>query len=74
MTDQNLALLVVLDKSSRTNLETKSGPDVYAHRLQHLEVLYRIVVMSSRYTQFKQQNAPLPKSPRRFRLTSSGFG
>ena len=38
-TDQNLALLVVLNNSSRTNLETKGIPDVCAHPLQHLEVL-----------------------------------
>ena len=49
MTDQNLALLVVLDNSSWANLGTKSVPDIYAHLLQQLEVLYRIVAMSSRY-------------------------
>ena len=47
ITDQNLALFVVLDNSSRTNLETKIVPDVYAHLLQHLEVLYRIIVKAS---------------------------
>ena len=49
ITNQDLALIVVLDDSSRTNLETKSVPDVYVHLLQHLEVLYRIVVALSRY-------------------------
>ena len=47
LTDQNFALLVELDCSSRTNPEIKCVPDVYAHLLQHLEPLYR---MSSKYS------------------------
>ena len=42
-------LIVVLDNSSQTNLKIKSVPDVYAHLLQHSEVLYKIAVTSSRY-------------------------
>jgi hypothetical protein len=50
ITDQNLALLVVLDNSScPTNLETKSVPDVYAHLLQKMQFLFRTVVTSSKY-------------------------
>ena len=49
MIDQNLALFVlVLDNSSRTIL-TKTIPDIYARLLQHLAVLYKIGVTSSRY-------------------------
>ena len=43
MTDQNLALLVILDNSSQTNHEVKSVPVFYAHLLQHLKLLYRVV-------------------------------
>ena len=50
MTDQNLALLVVLDNSSRTNLEAKkrtcflcSSPSAF------LKALYRVVLPSLRY-------------------------
>ena len=49
MTDQNFALLVVLDNSSRTNFEAKGVPVFYAHLLQHFKVLYRVVLPSLRY-------------------------